>query len=148
MKVLLDTGVLGLVTHPRADGGRPCVEWMRDLIAADVKFVIPQICDYELRREYVLQGSSRALTKLDDLLTVLEFACVDSPIWRAAADMWARCRREGSPLASSEALDGDVILIATTIKVARTDQTVVATTNVKHLEKFVDARQWADIGPP
>ncbi len=147
MKVLLDTGVLGLVTHPRTEGGRECARWMRDLISADVEFIVPEVCDYELRREYVRINSTNGLKKLDELGNVLRFEKVDSDIWKAAAALWAECRNKGKPLAPDNALDGDVILVALTQKVQDGNATVVATTNVKHLEDHVDARPWDEITP-
>ncbi len=120
---------------------------MRDLISADVEFIVPEVCDYELRREYVRINSTNGLKKLDELGNVLRFEKVDSDIWKAAAALWAECRNKGKPLAPDNALDGDVILVALTQKVQDGNATVVATTNVKHLEDHVDARPWDEITP-
>ena len=50
--VFLDTGPLGVLTNPK---GTPdalaCQQWVRDLLAAKVRVVVPAIADYELRRE-------------------------------------------------------------------------------------------------
>ena len=148
MKVFLDTGVLGLATHPNAAQGRPVVEWMSALLAAGVEFVVPEICDYELRRKYLHLNSTAALAKLNDLVETLDFGCVDSPVWRDAASIWAQCRRTGSSLAPPDAIDGDVLLIATARRLPNSEQVVVATTNVKHLSSFLDARSWRDISSP
>lgn len=48
--VLLDSGPLGLVTHPRAEQGQEAREWMAALVSAGVLVVLPEIVDYELRR--------------------------------------------------------------------------------------------------
>ncbi|MGE0434782.1 MAG: hypothetical protein AB7K09_26125 [Planctomycetota bacterium] len=46
--VVLDTGPLGLVTHPRnADAKR----WLKSLVLAGFAVAVPEIADYELRRE-------------------------------------------------------------------------------------------------
>ena len=47
--VFLDTGPLGVLTNPK---GTPeavaCQQWVRDLLAAKVRVVVPAIADYEL----------------------------------------------------------------------------------------------------
>lgn len=144
MKVLLDTGILGLVTHPKAEHGTPCVNWLKSLIEADISVVIPEICDYELRRKYLHLDNSGGLKRLDALIGVLEFRPVDTSVWKAAAAVWAECRKRGKATAHPEALDGDVILIATAQGFDE-EEIVIATTNVKHLQDFVDARVWESI---
>jgi hypothetical protein len=49
------------------------------------------------------------------------------------------------PTAGDHALDGDVILAAQVAVSAGDQDPVIATTNVKHLERFVAARLWRDI---
>ena len=49
--VVLDTGVLGLVTHPsKKSEARDCKEWLKTLLQEGVSVYVPEI-DYELRRE-------------------------------------------------------------------------------------------------
>ncbi|MCL1463350.1 hypothetical protein [Argonema galeatum] len=62
-----------------------------------------------------------------------------------AAEFWATARRTGMPTADPKALDGDVILAAQATVIAVNDAVIVATTNVGHLSRFVDAREWRDI---
>jgi hypothetical protein len=50
--------------------------------------------------------------------------------------------------AADAALDGDVILAAQSIAMEAQGHTcIVATTNVRHLNWFVDARTWESIDP-
>jgi hypothetical protein len=63
-----------------------------------------------------------------------------------AAEFWAQSRRLGKPTSSDAALDADVILAAQAAFLQNKGHTViVATNNVKHLDMFVDARDWRDI---
>jgi hypothetical protein len=58
------------------------------------------------------------------------------------ADMWAMARKVGQPTADPKELDCDVILAAQALSV----NAIVATENIGHLARFVDARHWKDIG--
>jgi predicted nucleic acid-binding protein len=47
--VLLDTGVLGALTHPNTHPtARP---WLNQLRRQGIRVLVPEIADYELRRE-------------------------------------------------------------------------------------------------
>ena len=50
--ILLDTGPLGLLTSPpgRKGNAAVCARWLRSLLAAGARVVVPEIADYELRR--------------------------------------------------------------------------------------------------
>ncbi|MBR8830936.1 MAG: hypothetical protein Cpurp_07020 [Chlorogloea purpurea SAG 13.99] len=62
--------------------------------------------------------------------------------------MWARTRRLGLPTASVGNIDADVIIAATCLLIQEQyagQSLIVATTNVKHLSRFVMAKQWREI---
>jgi len=149
MFVLLDTGPLGMVTHPRASkDNADCASWLTGLLRHGVQVVIPEISDYELRRELLRAQKAESLNRLDQLARVLLYLPLTTVVMRQAAVLWAQARNEGKPTAPMEALDADVIL-ASQAQVLRTgnERVVVATTNVGHLERFVEARRWFDITP-
>ncbi len=70
--VMLDTGTLGKFAHPRAD--REIVEWAETLVMSGVSVIIPEIADYELRRNLLLEGLTRSLARLDQLKGFLTYA--------------------------------------------------------------------------
>lgn len=146
MKLFLDTGVLGMVTHPKTDEGHEAAKWLYGHVLAGATIVVPQICDYELRREYIRKNNEKSLKHLNDLIEKSEYALTTKDIWHKAANLWADCRNRGKRLADDHALDGDVILIATIKDDGNIGaQCIVATTNVKHLIDFVDARLFHEI---
>jgi hypothetical protein len=50
--VLLDAGPLGLLSNPNRRGQTvACRRWLQALIAAGRKILVPEIADYEVRRE-------------------------------------------------------------------------------------------------
>ena len=63
-----------------------------------------------------------------------------------AAELSAQARNEGHATADDSALDCDVILAAQALLVAEDGfEVIVATRNVHHLGRFVDAREWETI---
>jgi hypothetical protein len=63
-----------------------------------------------------------------------------------AADLWAESRQHGLPTADPKGLDVDVIVAAQSLTLGiPSDDVVVATPNVGHLARFLDAQSWTDI---
>jgi predicted nucleic acid-binding protein len=147
--VLLDSGPLGLVSHPNAEMvNAEVVEWVGALLSAGVSVLIPEIADYEVRRELLRAGRTRGVRRLDELKEAIGYRPITTQAMLTAAELWARARREGRPTAPDPALDADVILAAQATEVEQTGRSVaVATTNPRHLSRFVDARFWQEIAP-
>lgn len=146
--VVLDTGVLGLLTSRSKKSQQPhdCKEWLRTLLRQNVSLYVPEIADYELRRELLRLDLTRSIARLDALKSVIGYIPITTAAMVKAAEFWASTRKAGKPTADPKALDADVILVAQAVLVAgRGEQSVVATTNVKHLGRFTDARRWQDI---
>ena len=119
--------------------------WARDRLQSGSRLAIPEIADYEVRRELLLAGLQSSLNALNALQTALDYLPLTTPIMREAASLWADVRRQGSPTADRQALDGDVILAAAARLLIRDGHNaVVATTNVGHLARLVPAQLWQD----
>src|SRR5579872_6065741 len=95
--VLLDTGPLGQLARHHPDPA--LVAWTHRLGAAGVRLAIPEICDYELRRELVRAGLARSIQALDDLPAVFDYLPIDTATMRLAAQLWAQVRQQGQPTA-------------------------------------------------
>lgn len=147
--VLLDAGPLGLVTHPRIEQNREAALWLRTLLSAGVPVLVPEISDYEIRRELLRVDRTRSLSRLDQLARNLGYLPITTEVMRLAASFWADARKQGRPTASDESLDADVILAAqaATLSEDTDGDVVVATTNPRHLSRFVDARDWQEVVP-
>ena len=146
--VFLDAGPLGLVVHPRADQSQPCVEWLLSCLRAGMRICVPEIADYEVRRELLRIGSTEAVFKLDQLKDMLDYVPIDTATMQQAAGLWAEARKRGRPTADPHALDGDVILCAQArLATEAGDDLVIATTNIGHLAQFAVAKSWSQIGP-
>ncbi|MBI3268341.1 MAG: nucleic acid-binding protein [Planctomycetes bacterium] len=156
MRLVLDTGVLGLLCHSSAEQSRPVAAWLSAILdparagGEEHRVILPEIADYELRRK-LLQLSLRAgglttpsLERLDQLGTWLDYLPIRTETLRRAAALWARARHDGRPTAPNAALDGDMILVAQAEEAGGT----VVTGNRKHLAPYVLVRDWTEIPPP
>ena len=146
--ILLDTGVLSLVTHPRGGGdAASCGLWMERLLDRGFGFAVSEICDYELRRELLRADKGRSVRRLDQLVEEVEYLELDTRTMRMAAEFWSMLRKEGRPTARDAALDVDVILGAQAgaLQQATGVKPIIATTNVRHLSRMADAREWQQI---
>ncbi len=147
--VFLDTGPVGLLSHTRNRLRRDqCRQWAYQLTAAGVRLFVPEIADYEVRRELIRLGAATGLRRLDQVKATLEYAPITTDVMLQAAEFWAKARRAGLPTTDPHALDGDCILAAQAILAPGPgDVVIVATENVGHLARFVDARPWDRIAP-
>jgi hypothetical protein len=118
------------------------------LTDAGVGVLIPEIADYEVRRELLRAGLTSSVRRLDALKDQLGYLPLTTEMMLLAAHFWAQARQSGRPTAGGAALDGDVILAAqATVVAAQGDEAIVATTNLRHLARFVTAMLWQDITP-
>lgn len=146
--ILLDAGPLGLAASPSAKSPAPeCAFWLRSLPTLGFRVVLPEIADYEVRRELLRARKPRRILRLDDLKSSLSYLPLTTDAMLRAAEFWAIVRQQGMPTADDRALDGDVIFGAqATLFAESIEAVIVATTNPRHLTRFVDARLWTEIG--
>lgn len=144
MIVVLDSGVLGGFCAPEVD--RELDTWMTGLLHRGRRVVVPEICDYEIRRE-MIRNRSKTILSLDELETLYDYLPITTAAIRRASELWARLRLEGKPTASDASLDADCVLAAQALVFSEAEQrsVVVATTNVGHLSRMVEARVWREI---
>jgi predicted nucleic acid-binding protein len=142
--VLLDTGPLGVLTNPKA--APEMLNWLKSLVSRGVKVKVPEIADYELRRELLRADKFEGIQRLDELQQYIGYVPLTTHTMLEAARLWAQVRKQGLPTADNKALDGDVILAAQA-KVLEHEgyEVVIATTNVRHLSRLVMAKEWRDI---
>lgn len=144
--VVLDATPLGILSHPRNPPHvTACRQWVADLLAAGRRVIVPEIADYEVRRELIHRTSRIALNHLDQLAVQLEYTPLTTAAMRLAAELWAQARTAGHPTASDHALDADVIVAAQALMLKT--PVIVATGNPRHLIRFVAADLWSNIKP-
>src|SRR5947207_3276599 len=111
--ILLDAGPLGMVTNPKASfENYECTQWMTSVVAKGIQILVPEITDYEIRRELLRAKKTQGIARLDALKTTAGYLPITTQVMLKAAEFWAQARQIGKPTANDTALDGDVILSA------------------------------------
>ncbi len=142
--VLLDASPLGMISNPSTTPANlECYNWMESLLTSGYQIIVPEIADYEVRRELLRAGKILGLARLDLLKNTLDYLPLTTAVMLKAAELWAQARNQGMPTADAKALDCDVILAAQAIA----ENGIVATENVGHLSLFVEAKDCRDILP-
>ena len=143
--VLLDTGPLGLLTNPNVSPDTDaCNRWLEELAARGVRVLVPEIVDYELRRELLRVNKANGIARLEAVIAQAEYLPITTSAMRQAAAFWAQARQQGQPTAGDKTIDGDVILAAQAATLGVPDA-IIATTNVGHLSRFVAADLWQNV---
>jgi predicted nucleic acid-binding protein len=145
--ILLDSTPVGLITNPKATPlAIECQQWLNSLLDRQYHVVLPEIIDYEVRRELLRANKINSIRRLDTLKSELAYLPITTEVMLKAAEMWAQVRQQGKPTADNQALDGDVILAAQALLLARQEFSyVIATSNTKHLLLFAEAKNWQEI---
>lgn len=147
--ILLDSAPLGLLCHPAKTAQVIAItQWGLSCLSAGHNIYVPEVIDYELRRELLRAGKTASLTELDGLKSLFVYLPLTTPAMLRAADLWASARNSGFSTGDPKKLDVDVILCAQalTLSVPPAD-IIVATTNVSHISHFVSADLWTNIVP-
>jgi hypothetical protein len=150
--VFLDTSPLGLVTQRAGKNHEAdaCRAWVENLLLQGVNVFVPEIADYEIRREMSRQNNTEGIARLDTFSAsgAGSYLPISTPAMRRAADLWGQARSRGIVTADPHALDGDVILCAQALTLALPSGSwVIATSNIAHLSHYAPADIWQNITP-
>ena len=146
--VFLDAYPLSLVTQRRGKSAEAdaCQSWMTGLFDAGIPVCVAEITDYEVRRELIRSGKTEGVSRLDILQGVVDYLPINTEAMLRAAEMWAEARNRGAPTADTKAIDGDVIMAAQILTCGLpAEEIIVATTNVRHIARYVNADVWRNI---
>jgi predicted nucleic acid-binding protein len=113
--VILDSHPLSLVCQrsgkPQADA---CRLWLAECMRRGLRIYVPEVADYEVRRELIRANKATAISRLNQFSASVpgRYLPITTAAMRRAAELWAEARQAGAPTADPQALDGDVILAA------------------------------------
>ncbi|AFZ35350.1 hypothetical protein Sta7437_1792 [Stanieria cyanosphaera PCC 7437] len=93
------------------------------------------------------KSNINSIESLDELKNIVTFLPLTSEVLSKAAELWATATTQEIPTADEKSLDVDIIIctqwqLLTEKYPGR--YIAVATTNVKHLSYFTEAKQWQD----
>jgi hypothetical protein len=143
--VFLDSGPLWLACKgSNNQKAEHCRAWIKGLRDKGYVVIVPEIADYETRRELIRSNNIEWLRQLNALAATSLLKLTRAAMLKAA-EFWAKLRNEGMATAEPNELDCDAILAAQAITAAQPGDTVIiATTNPGHLVRFpgVTASPW------
>ena len=144
---MLDSSPVGLITNPKANPlAKDCQQWFYTLLQRKYKVILPEIVDYEIRRELLRANKLSGLRRLDQLKSEILYLPITTEIMLKAAELWAKARQQGKPTADNQALDGDVILASQALALKNIDyEVIIANSNKNHLSLFTEAEDWQNI---
>lgn len=149
--LFLDSGPLGLLTHPQRTAEVIAVtDWLSECLRAQTRVIVPAIVYYEVKRELLRARKEIGLDRLDTFVRASpgRYLPLSDEALNVAADLWAKARQNGRPTADPKALDIDVIIAAQVLSFGPVPaDVIVATTNPRHLSQFVPASDWQTIAP-
>ena len=66
--IFLDSGVIGLITNPNlSEEGISCAKWLLSHINKGNQIIIPEIVDYEVRRELLRANKVRSYGEVGEM---------------------------------------------------------------------------------
>ena len=140
--ILLDSGPLSQITHPRVN---PHIrQWLTFIKTQRWIVQIPEICDYEVRRELLLHDFDKSIGRLNQFRQRKQLLAITSETLLTAAEIWAWIRAKGQSTKDDRALDVDVILIAQAIAQQELFERVIVVTTDRDIVRFEEfgLRTW------
>ncbi len=154
MIIFLDTGVLGYLCNPNpSEKSQKCKRWLYRVMARGATIITSEICKYEVKRSLILEqirnkSNSEGIKRLEELRNEIEFLSITGEELDIAAEIWAESLIQGIPTAPEVDINIDIIICAQFRVLKRNNPgryVVIATENVRHLNRFADALQFEDI---
>ena len=88
-----------MITNPKSSPeNEACKDWLASVASNGAHVVIPEIADYEVRRELLRAEKDRGIGRLDALKDLLRYVPITTPVMLKAAEFWASARNMGRHL--------------------------------------------------
>lgn len=78
---------------------KACERWATTAQAAGCRIVVPEIADYEVRRELIRAGKRKSIALLNLAAHQFDYLPITTPSMHFAAELWAQARGAGQPTA-------------------------------------------------
>lgn len=102
--ILLDSTPVGLITNPKSTPlSTECQQWFSSLFDRGYSVILPEIIDYEVRRELLRVNRANSIRRLDLLKSEIVYLPITTEVMLKAAQLWAQVRQQGKPTADNRA---------------------------------------------
>ena len=129
-KYLLDSNIVTCILRRKNKADFLIGQKVQNVLKADDRILICPIVFYEVARGLYHKNAQKQLVALAVLLKKSVWCEFDSETWDTAAQLWADCRKNGTP--TGDGLDKDVLIAAQ----VREQNAILITNNIKHFEHF------------
>ena len=130
--IVIDSGPLGDIVHPKL---RPDVaKWLQFIKAEKIALRVAEISDYELRRNFLLEGLQKSVNNLQKFRQTKRFIPITSLMMIEAAELWAWLRQRGQATAGDKTLDGDVILAAQALSLKDSFDEIILSLRIQSID--------------
>lgn len=131
----LDSGVLGKVVNPHPNSDT--LRWLYFVKNQKINLRVAEIIDYELRRNFILEGLQKSINKLNQFKQREQFISITSESLLEASEIWAKLRGEAKATADIKNIDVDVILAAQAFSLKNDfEEIIIVTTNASDISRF------------
>lgn len=146
----MDSGPLNEIIKPQPS--TDVIRWLRFIDKNRIAVRVPEIIDYELRREIVLQylvgknDSSKSINRLNKYRKTERFIPINPSVTLTdACEIWAELRYIGQGTSDVKNIDVDVILAAQALSMKKDfDEVIIVTGNLSDICRFcyLDIKVW------
>ena len=90
---MLDSGPLGRLTHADYSRNREYRAWLAALLDHNIAVFLPEIADYEVRRNLIVENLTGSLANLDALPSLSNYVPIATADMHKAAELRATSRK-------------------------------------------------------
>ena len=92
--ILLDSGPLGIISNPsQSQTVVTCRDWEQRHLEQENVIVVPEIADYEVRRELLRADKASGIQRLDLIKNTFAYMPITTDVMVRAAEFWALARK-------------------------------------------------------
>jgi predicted nucleic acid-binding protein len=132
---LIDSDTITYLLQKKKD----TVNKIKEALEAKCQILISAVVFYEVARGLYHKAANKQLAALETLVEDLSWLDLTKSTWDLGANLWADCRKQGTPTCDSKRLDADCLIAAQ----AKENKAIVVTKNTRHFSYLgIDCESW------
>ena len=129
-KYLLDSNIVTCILRKKNEADLRIIRKFQDVLRTNARILVCPMVFYEVARGLYHKNARKQLGALAVFVDKFVWCEFDSETWYKGAQLWANCRRDGTP--TGHGLDKDVLIAAQVCK----QNAILVTNNTKHFKRF------------